>query len=108
MIFVFATDDRSLVAFATESDAVISCEGIDVANNVYKFFNENGSQLQARFAVKPKTSGFVVSNGVYELQPGGEILLQDILTLVASVEGLGLGTIEQVKNVLNHNSSGSL
>ena len=106
MIFAFATDDRSLEAFANEADAVACCEGIDVASGGYQFFGPNGSPLQAIFTVEPKTSGFVVTNGVYHLQSCDGATLQQVLPLVASVEGQGLRTPEQVASVLTLRSSG--
>lgn len=106
MIFAFATDDRSLEAFASEADAVACCEGIDVANGGYQFFGPNGSPLQAVFTVEPKTSGFVVTSGRYHLQPGDGVTLQQVLPLVASVDGQGLRTLEQVEGVLTLRSSG--
>jgi hypothetical protein len=100
MIFVFATDDRSLDAFAGESDAIAYCEGIDVANGVYLFFGPDGLPLQAVFTVPAKTGGFVLTSGKYHLLPAEGEVLQQVLPRVACVEGQGLTTVEQVARVL--------
>jgi hypothetical protein len=38
MIFAFATDDRTLLAFQSESEAIAYAEGVDVEDGVWLFF----------------------------------------------------------------------
>jgi len=47
MIFVF-NEDQTLEVLENIDDVRRECEGIDVENNVYQFFDENG-QLHKKF-----------------------------------------------------------
>ncbi len=48
MIFIFA-DDRSVQIVNSLEEVKLNCEGIDVENRVFSFFDENGSTLEPRF-----------------------------------------------------------
>jgi hypothetical protein len=107
MTFVFATDDRSLLAFASEAKACGHAEGIDVENSLYLFFDDAGRPLSPVFS-KPNEKGrFTVVSGVYSLQRRGSpdaTGLLDLLPDVTSVEG-ELGSVEAVRQHLTRRCS---
>lgn len=101
MIFALATDDRSLIAFPSEKEAVAYCEGIDVEEGNWQFFASDGRCLVARFT-RPNVKGrFAVVSGHYVLEPGDESAgLQTALDNVAYVEGCGLESVADVRRLL--------
>jgi hypothetical protein len=69
VIFVVETEERRLVSFANESDAVAACEGLDVEAATWLFWSNDGAPLEPVFT-KPNTRGlFVLGNGEYHLSP---------------------------------------
>lgn len=89
MIFAFATDDRTLRLFPTELEAVAYCEGIDVEEGVWRFFDAEGKALEAVFT-KPNSRGsFSIVSGIYSLRPSSDTTLSLLETLpeVVAVEG---------------------
>ena len=69
MIFVLATDDWGLEVFPTKEEAIAACEGIDVEEGNYLFWDNDGSSLEARFSTPNKHGSFTVVSGVYDLLP---------------------------------------
>ena len=67
MIFVAEIEERALYAFATESEAIAHCEGLDVEAGIWLFWNSAGEPLEARFSVPNKRGLFSVENGKYTL-----------------------------------------
>ncbi len=55
MIFIFVEDGTLEVVNSVE-EVRRNCEGIDVENGVFRFFDENGSQLEPRFTKLNKSS----------------------------------------------------
>ena len=58
MIFALAIDDRTLMVFPDEAQAVAYCEGIDVEEGNWLFFNDNGKPLDAVFTTPNKHGSF--------------------------------------------------
>lgn len=54
MIFAYATDGRALMVFPDETQAIAYCEGIDVEEGNWQFFNDNGKPLEAVFITPNK------------------------------------------------------
>jgi len=69
MIFAVATDERTLVAFPNEVEAVAACEGLDVEAAEWLFWNDSGEPLEPLFSVPNERGLFVVTNGSYSLVP---------------------------------------
>ena len=69
MIFAVETEERSLVAFSSEADAVSKCEALDVEAAVWLFWDDAGQPLAPEFSVPNKRGLFTVQNGVYKLVP---------------------------------------
>ena len=69
MIFAVATDERTLVAFLDEAEAIAACEGLDVEATQWIFWDDGGEPLEARFSVPNARGLFVVTNGTYSLVP---------------------------------------
>ena len=76
-IFALDTDDLGLTVFANERDAVSHCEGIDVEDGVWRFWDASGAPLKARFDVPNEKGRFCVASGRYHLEADqdGEHLL---------------------------------
>ncbi|MBU0543355.1 MAG: hypothetical protein KKC58_13320 [Gammaproteobacteria bacterium] len=90
MIFAVSTDDRSLMTFATEADAVGYCEGLDVEAAIWLFWDNRGEPLEPHFSVPNKRGFFGVVNGVYSLVPAGpdhHAVLDEALEEVLAFEG---------------------
>ena len=106
MIFVFATDDRSLVVFSTEEAACSHAEGIDVGEGVYLFFDDAGRPLAPVFSSPNKRGSLTVRSGTYTLAPetSASTSLEEILPRVRSVEG-ELKSLEAVRKHLTRRSS---
>jgi hypothetical protein len=73
MIFIFS-EDRTLQVVDSLDEVRRNCEGIDVENRVFQFFDQNGSRLEPRFTKPNKTSRVfgvfsMVESGEYELIP---------------------------------------
>jgi len=84
MIFALATDERTLLVFASAREAMAHCEGIDVEDGVWRFWDRRGDPLQARFSQPNRRGSFSVANGEYSLEstPGGQ-------HLIALLRGIG-------------------
>lgn len=69
MIFAVETEERALIVFPTESEAVAYCEGLDVEATIWLFWTAEGSPLQAEFIVPNKRGSFFARSGNYRLVP---------------------------------------
>ena len=102
MIFVFATDDRTLYAFPSEAEATAYAEGIDVEDGVWLFFGQDGTPLEPVFTRPNERGTITVRSGVYRLQQASSkqaITLLELLPRVAAVEG-ELASVEAVRQLL--------
>jgi hypothetical protein len=68
-IFAFATDDKGLEVFLSKEEAIAYCEGIDVENGEWLFWDEYGASLEAKFSIPNKKGRFSVVSGKYDLVP---------------------------------------
>ena len=102
MIFVFSQDDRGLDIYTTEKDAIQSCEGIDVEDENYLFFDDSGYPLTAVFTTPNKRGKFMVESGVYRLQPTaeGERMLEVLNRVTYLGANNSFSSIEDVRNHL--------
>ena len=71
MIFIFI-EDGTLEILASPEQARQKCEGIDVENGAFKFFDEDGTYLEPRFTRPNKAQRFLgiiswVESGEFEL-----------------------------------------
>ncbi|OYT90145.1 MAG: hypothetical protein CFE43_19720 [Burkholderiales bacterium PBB3] len=69
MIFVVETEERTLIAFPSELEAVAHCEGLDVEAAVWLFWGDDGKPLEPQFTIPNKRGFFLVRNGTYILAP---------------------------------------
>lgn len=101
MIFAFATDDRGLIAFTSEREAVAYCEGLDVEEGRWQFYASDGRRLVARFTHANVRGRVGAASGAYVLEPGDEsAALRTLLDDVAYVEGCGLSSVADVRRVI--------
>lgn len=97
MVYALDTDNGSLRAFPSATEAAAHCKGVDVEDGYWLFFAQDGTPLEARFergnpAANP---GTVV--GTYALQRAmSGRWLQERLADVRAVEGCGITTIAQL------------
>lgn len=73
MIFAAATDEMTLFVFATAEMAVSYCEGIDVEEGGWLFWDDAGMALRAEFITPNHRDGVRVGNGVYRLMPSASM-----------------------------------
>ena len=73
MIIASTTDDRSLLIFDPVEKAVAYCEGLDVEDGGWQFWNSFGVPLEARFSRPNVRSGRSVLNGTYTLEPAASM-----------------------------------
>jgi hypothetical protein len=69
MIFVAEPESLSLCIYSNEADAIAACEGIDVENGEYLFWNDRGEPLEAHITTPKKRALFTVTSGIYQLAP---------------------------------------
>ena len=107
MIFAYAVDDRSLMAFATTAEAIAWAEPIDVKDSNWLFFDESGKSLSPKFISQSPITRFMGRSAKYTLVPAKEGLfsdLRDLLPQVSLVAGM-LTSIDEVRKVLTIGSS---
>lgn len=101
MCFIYSTDDRSLIAFETEAEAIAYAEGADVENGEWLFYAEDGKPLEPRFITPNETTRFTVLSGRYGLQPTLQGKhLRDVLNDVGTFAGV-VRSREVVERMLN-------
>lgn len=85
MIFVAATDDRTLTVFAAAEEAVAHCEGVDVEDGSWLFWDEVGMALAPEFLASNHRGRLAVGSGTYHLIPAPHLpsLTQTLATLHA-------------------------
>jgi hypothetical protein len=69
MIFAAAADERSLLVFPSVEAAVAYCEGFDVEEGSWLFWNERGVALEPEFFTPNHHGRFAVGSGTYQLVP---------------------------------------
>jgi hypothetical protein len=90
MIFALSTDDRRLEVFDTEDAAVAYCEGVDVEDRAWLFWNDVGEPLDAQFTKPNKRGPIWVQSGTYRLIPSTSSERTDLLDQlqhIVAVEG---------------------
>ena len=70
MIFALATDDKTLMVFPEDADAIAYCEGVDVEDGNWLFFDSTGKPLVAEFLKPNVRDSLGVQSGKYVLRPG--------------------------------------
>lgn len=78
MIFALATDEMTLFVFAADEEAVAYCEGIDVEEGDWLFWDKAGTALAAEFIIPNRHGRVAIGNGTYRLvsSPGKHSLLE--------------------------------
>ncbi|MBK8284906.1 MAG: hypothetical protein IPK97_08410 [Ahniella sp.] len=109
MIFAQATDNQSLLVFPNADAAIAYCEGIDVAEDGWRFWASFGEPLEAVFSTPASRGRFLVSSGVYTLVPGSDT---EALPLQQSIAGIRIlepnpffDTVASVQNYLSQSGS---
>ena len=103
LIFALDNDDGGLHAFPSEAEAVAYCKGVDVHDGFWRFFDEDGSPLEARW-LRSAEPGSVLSLSVYTLvRAVSGLWLQERLEQVVTVTGCGLTTIAELVELLKIN-----
>nr|WP_298123141.1 hypothetical protein [uncultured Pseudoxanthomonas sp.] len=65
MIFAAATDENTLFVFASIAEVIAHCEGIDVEDGGWIFWDDVGNALSAEFLTPNHRSRFAVGGGTY-------------------------------------------
>jgi len=103
MIFALDMDDGAVTALSFTDDAAARCKAIDVQDGYWRFFDEDGSPLEARFE-PASPAGSVETPAAYILQRAmSGRWLQELLEQVTSVNGCGLSTVDELVETLKIN-----
>ena len=104
MVFALDQDDGGLLVFPTTAEAAAHCKAIDVKDGFWRFFAEDGSPLEARFARLNQAGDFAPLAGGYILQRAlSGLWLQERLSQVTTVEGCGLSSVSGLVDTLKAN-----
>ena len=100
--FAFSTDDRGLEVFPSREDAIAYCEGVDVENGLWVFWDQNGEGLSVEFTSPNQKSCYSVVSGAYVFKPfPAAISLLEFSSSIGYVEGRGIfNTLDDVINYL--------
>ena len=99
MLFAGSVDDGTLFVFDTVALATSYCEGIDVEDGVWRFWDEEGNALRPEFTVPNQRGGFTVGNGVFHLEPDptGQALALFLSHLRSMEPNRHYGSLEEVR-----------
>lgn len=87
MIFALATDEGSLHVFGSSFDATAHCEGIDVEDGGWLFWDWLGAPLVARFDSPNRRGALVVESGNYSLVSArGLPCLAEVLSDIRAID----------------------
>jgi hypothetical protein len=104
MIFALETDAQTLDVFPDETAAISYCEGIDVEDGNWIFWDDDGIPLFAEFIVPNKREGNWLTNGKYHFVQTSEITqtpLLEALEHIGAVNGQPpVNTITAIKQYL--------
>ena len=104
MIFALATKEGGLLAFASAADAIARCREADVREARWLFFSDDGSPLEARFALPTTRRRSKAAPVTYTLQRAlSGLWLQERLAQVRRVEGCGPASIAELVELLKIN-----
>jgi hypothetical protein len=97
MLFALDQDDGTLIAFESAAQAVAHCKAVDVQDGYWRFFADDGSPLDARFA-QPAQSPQASIPRTFTLERAiSGLWLQERLGQVATVSGCGLGSVDDLE-----------
>ena len=104
MIFAFATDEQTLCVFPDETFAISYCEGIDVEDGLWLFWNDEGTPLFAKFTIPNQRESRTLTHGVYHLVQyleTSQTSLFETLKYIETVEGQPpLNSVAAIKQYL--------
>ena len=104
MVFALDNDDGGLLAFPSIAEAAAHCKGVDVEDGFWRFFDEDGSPLEARWERPAEPANAATVSGKYTLQRAmSGLWLQERLSQVATVRGCGLTTVAELVETLKIN-----
>ena len=83
MIFAAATDESTLFVFNSTADAIAYCEGIDVEDGGWLFWDDAGNAMKAEFMTPVHHGRFAIGGGTYRL-----IQAPDKRTLTAAITSI--------------------
>jgi hypothetical protein len=103
MLFALDKHDGTLMAFESAEQAAAHCKAVDVQDGYWRFFADDGSPLDARFdrPAQPPDADVPRSFTLERAMSG--LWLQERVGQVATVSGCGLGTVEDLVEILKIN-----
>jgi|SRR5688572_7863249 hypothetical protein len=84
MVFAEATDERSLSAFENDSEAIAYCEGIDVTEGSWLFWDDSGNPLEPVFFT-------AIGGGKYTLQRSTSMRYVHLMEALDSIRTFDAG-----------------
>jgi len=108
MIFALATDEMTLFVFGTEADALGYCEGIDVEDDGWRFWDSAGKALRPEFTTPNKHSWFGSCSGIYRLVSSDQPSLSDAISTIHNIDrNEFFPSISAVKDYISNSSQAS-
>lgn len=88
MIFAAASDENTLFVFASTTEAIAYCEGVDVEDGGWLFWDEDGNALRAEFLTPTHRGRLTVGGGTYHLVRAPDLpVLAASLPLIRHIDG---------------------
>ena len=88
MIFAAATDENTLFVFASIAEAIAYCEGIDVEDDGWIFWDDAGNALSAEFLTPNHRGRFAIGGGTCRLvQASGKPTLTEFIASIRHIDG---------------------
>lgn len=106
MHFALSTDDLMLHVFASIDELTGYCEGVDVEDDGWQFWNEAGVALAPRFTEPVERSAFVVGGGRYilEVNESGNRLATELRRVQALAANSCFSSLHAVRQHLSGQS----
>jgi len=107
MLFAYETERRVLRTFADQDAANLRCDGFDVREGRWLFFDEDGCALEPTFSDSSIEYGVVIAYGRMRLEPAeGRAGLRELLPQIADLSG-PFRDIAELSGFLEANPPGS-
>ncbi len=104
MVFALDNDDGALHAFSSMGEVAAHCKGVDVFDGFWRFFDDDGSPLEARWERPAEPENPATFSSAYTLQRAmSGLWLQERLAQVVTVRGCGLTTTAELVETLKIN-----
>lgn len=104
MRFALDLDNGSLRALASPSEVIAHCKPVDVRDGFWRFFDDDGAPLEARFDRPQRPDDESPDVGDFSLERAlSGLWLQEQFKNATKIQGCGLATIDDLADILKVN-----